>query len=64
MCGCVEEMPIVSEADCTTYSDEVDWRGWQRFQACTNNDLRTRYEEEYPMGELPNLVEECDNKEG
>ncbi|CBJ26856.1 conserved unknown protein [Ectocarpus siliculosus] len=61
MCGCIEEMPQVSEADCTTYDNEPGREG--KFTACTKNDLRTRYEEEYPMGELDNLVGECDNAE-
>ncbi|CAB1102459.1 unnamed protein product [Ectocarpus sp. CCAP 1310/34] len=51
----------VSEADCTTYDNEPGREG--KFTACTKNDLRTRYEEEYPMGELSNLVGECDNAE-
>ncbi len=72
MCGCVEEMPIVSQADCTEYSDELDWTGRNyKFTSCKDtagvgkdNDLRTAYENMFPTGELPNLVEECDNKEG
>ncbi|CAM9859661.1 unnamed protein product [Pylaiella littoralis] len=59
MCGCIEDMPEVSEADCTTYDDEVGREG--KFTACTNNDLLTRYLEEYPAGEMANLVEDCDN---
>ena len=51
MCGCIEEMPIVSEADCTTYDDEVGREG--KFTTCTENDLRTRYREEHPMGDNP-----------
>ncbi|CAM9556356.1 unnamed protein product [Ectocarpus fasciculatus] len=61
MCGCIEEMPVVSEADCTTYDTDPEREG--KFTACTNNDLRTRYEEEYPAGELDNLVGTCDNAE-
>ncbi|CAM9616366.1 unnamed protein product [Scytosiphon promiscuus] len=60
MCACVEDMPQVSEADCTTYNE--DETNDNTYAACTNNDLRTRYEELYPTGELPNLVEECDNE--
>ncbi|CAM9859592.1 unnamed protein product [Pylaiella littoralis] len=60
MCSCIENMPEVSEADCTTYDDEVGREG--KFKACTNNDLRTRYQEVYPTGELANLVEQCDNE--
>eukprot|EP00752_Nemacystus_decipiens_P012631 g11187.t1 len=62
MCGCIEDMPIVSEADCTTYDDEPGREG--KFTACTNNDLRTAFEEEFPGVPVPNLVEECDNEEG
>lgn len=62
MCGCIEDMPEVSEADCTTYDDKPGREG--RFTACTDNDLLTSYQEFHPMGELPNLVEECDNAEG
>lgn len=62
MCSCIEDMPEVSEADCTTYDDEPGREG--KFTACTNNDLRTRFEEEYPGTPVPNLVQECDNAEG
>ena len=62
MCGCIEDMPTVSEADCTTYDDEPGREG--RFKACTNNDLITSFEEHYPGGALDNLVGECDNEEG
>eukprot|EP00903_Cladosiphon_okamuranus_P018127 g16682.t1 len=62
MCGCIEDMPIVSEADCTEYDDEPGRDG--KFKACTNNDLRTAFEEEFPGVPVPNLVEECDNEEG
>eukprot|EP00752_Nemacystus_decipiens_P013910 g12347.t1 len=62
MCGCIEDMPIVSEADCTTYDQEPGREG--KFTACTNNDLRTSFTEFYPELPVPNLVEECDNEEG
>eukprot|EP00903_Cladosiphon_okamuranus_P016615 g15327.t1 len=60
MCGCIEDMPIVSEADCTTYDDEPGREG--KFTACTNNDLYTSFEEHYPGGSLDNLVGDCDNE--
>lgn len=56
MCSCVELMPEVSEADCTAYDGE-------NFTTCTNNDLLTRYYEEYPAGNVTNLVGTCDNKD-
>ncbi|CAM9599361.1 unnamed protein product, partial [Laminaria digitata] len=34
MCECIEKMPVVSRADCTTYSA-------QGLVACEDNDLRT-----------------------
>ena len=55
MCGCIEDMPIVSKADCTTY-DEAG-----KIKACTKNDLRTSFEEHYPGVPVPNLVQKCDN---
>eukprot|EP00752_Nemacystus_decipiens_P012630 g11186.t1 len=61
MCGCIEDMPIVSEADCTTYDDEPGREG--KFTACTDNDLLTSFEEHYPGATLDNLVGDCDNEE-
>ncbi|CAN0451299.1 unnamed protein product [Pylaiella littoralis] len=58
MCGCIEDMPEVSRADCST--PRVERAG--KYKACTNNDLLTAYLEEYPGGELNNLVEQCDNE--
>ena len=59
MCECIEKMPIVSRADCTTYSS-------QGLVACEDNDLRTHYENEMnsPAGNIMfNLVETCDNED-
>ena len=52
-------MPIVTRADCTTYSS-------QGLVACKNNDLRTHYEGEMesPGGELPNLIKNCNKARG
>ncbi|CAB1119358.1 unnamed protein product [Ectocarpus sp. CCAP 1310/34] len=61
MYGCVEEMPVVSEADGTTYDTDPEREG--KFTACTTNDLCTRYAEDYPTGELANLVGTYDNAE-
>lgn len=58
MCGCVKEMPEVSRADYTTYDDD---NALLAFAACTDNDLSTRFQEEYPNIELNNLVDNCDN---
>lgn len=60
MCGCLEVMPIVSHADCTEYNDQPG----RTFAACTPNDLRVRFDEEFPGTSVPNLVGECDNAEG
>ena len=57
MCACIEDMPIVSESQCTQYKDEAEGT----FERCDGNDLRKRYEQEYPNGVLPNLVKDCDN---
>ena len=57
MCECIEKMPIVSRADCTTYSP-------QGLVPCENNDLRTHYYNEMrrPGGSFRfNLVETRDN---
>ena len=59
MCDCIETMPVVSRADCTTYSS-------QGLVACENNDLRTHYYNEMrrPGGDIRfNLVETCDNED-
>ena len=59
MCECIEQMPVVSRADCTTYSS-------QGLVACEDNDLRTHYENEMnsPGGNIIfNLVETCDNED-
>lgn len=59
MCECIEDMAIVSRADCTTYSS-------QGLVACENNDLRTHYENEMnsPGGGINfNLVGTCDNED-
>ena len=59
MCECLEKMPVVSRADCTTYSS-------QGLVACEDNDLRTHYENEMrsPGGRITfNLVETCDNED-
>ena len=59
MCECLERMPVVSRADCTTYSS-------QGLVACEDNDLRTHYENEMnsPGGNIMfNLVEACDNED-
>ena len=52
-------MPIVTRADCTTYSS-------QGLVACKNNDLLTHYNGvmEKPGGELPNLIKNCDKARG
>eukprot|EP00903_Cladosiphon_okamuranus_P015443 g14263.t1 len=57
MCGCIEDMPIVSEADCSYPNPEKEGK----FKACTKNDLRTRFLEVFPDDPVPNLVEDCDN---
>ena len=60
MCDCIENMPVVSRADCTTYSPKG-------LEACEKNDLRTHYYNEMrrPGGNIRfNLVETCDNKKG
>lgn len=57
MCGCIEDMPEVSRADCSVPGDG------DNFDACTNNDLRTRFKEVYPDDMLDNLVGECDDEE-
>lgn len=57
VCECIEKMPVVSRADCTTYSS-------QGLVSCEDNDLRTHYEREMqsPGGELvENLVGTCPN---
>lgn len=63
MCGCIEDMPEVSSADCTRY-DEKD-NVASDFLACFKNDLRLRYYTVFPDGkdgkDLVNLVGECDN---
>lgn len=59
-CNCLEMMPIVSRAGCTTYSS-------QGLVACENNDLRTHYDNDMgrPRGEFTfNLVGACDNVDG
>lgn len=59
MCDCIEKMPVVSRADCTTYSPTG-------LVACEDNDLRTHYDNEMrrPGGKLKtNLVETCDNED-
>ena len=55
MCGCVEDMPEVSRADCSVPSSTTAGA----FDACTNNDLLTRYFEVYPGSSLENPVGEC-----
>eukprot|EP00752_Nemacystus_decipiens_P017068 g15285.t1 len=57
MCGCIEDMPEVSRADCSVPA------GGDNFNTCTNNDLRTRVEEVYPNDMLANLVGTCDDKD-
>ena len=61
-------MPEVSRADCSVpssrwsssyYSSSSSTSG--AFDACTNNDLLTRYVEVYPDGALDNLVGACDD---
>lgn len=57
-CECIEKMPVVSRADCTTYSS-------QGLVACENNDLRTHYDGvmQSPRGNLiDNLVGNCHNE--
>ena len=59
MCGCIQNMPIVSRADCTTYST-------QGLVSCENNDLRTHYDNAMnsPGGNIRfSLVETCDNED-
>lgn len=56
-CECIEKMPKVTRADCTTYSS-------QGLVACENNDLRSHYDNEMnkPGGTLrDNLVGDCDS---
>lgn len=43
MCGCIEGMPEVSQADCTT--NHADKEGYM--DKCTDNDLRTRFGRKY-----------------
>ena len=60
MCDCIENMPVVSRADCTTFSSKG-------LVNCERNDLRTHYYNEMrrPGGNIRfNLVETCDNKKG
>eukprot|EP00752_Nemacystus_decipiens_P015570 g13893.t1 len=58
ICGCLEDMPVVSKADCSRPRDtDPNWG-----KACTKNDLKTRYKELYDNGDdLPNLVWDCEN---
>ena len=60
MCGCIEDMPEVSRADCSVPNDDKEGD----FEACTDNDLRTRFKEVFPDDDvlLTNLVEACDNE--
>ncbi|CBJ49226.1 conserved unknown protein [Ectocarpus siliculosus] len=60
MCGCAEDMPEVSKADCTNYSPTEEDE--DRIRGCDPNDLRTRYDVLYPDGDLDNLVGRCDNQ--
>ncbi|CAN0119715.1 unnamed protein product, partial [Ascophyllum nodosum] len=56
-CGCIETMPVVSRADCTTFSSDG-------LTACQNNDLSSHYKNRLgaPGGDLDfNLVGTCDN---
>ena len=57
MCGCIEDMPEVSRADCSMHRPSREGR----FKACKDNDLRTQYEIVYPDAPLANLVDQCDN---
>eukprot|EP00752_Nemacystus_decipiens_P012856 g11383.t1 len=57
MCGCIEDMPEVSRADCSKHKPNKEGK----FKACKNNDLRTEYEIVYPNAPLDNLVGQCDN---
>lgn len=52
MCGCIEDMPQVSRADCTTREDNLEYHN---FSKCVSNDLRKRYDAVFPNGELSNL---------
>ena len=59
-CGCIEDMPVVSRADCSTYSRDG-------LTACTNNDLRRFYTAGLGSfaGDLSfNLLGTCDNVNG
>lgn len=60
MCGCAEDMPEVSKADCTNYSPTEEDE--DRIRGCDPNDLRTRYDLLYPDEDLDNLVGRCDNQ--
>lgn len=62
MCACIEDMPEVSEADCTEPDPESVHRDLEdRFTACPGNKLRRRFELLYPDEYMPSLVDECDN---
>ena len=57
-CACIEDMPVVSRADCTTFNRDG-------LTACANNDLRSHYRGrmDSPGGDLDfNLVATCDNE--
>lgn len=56
-CGCIEHMPVVSRADCTTFNKDG-------LAACNKNNLRRHYRKrmESPGGTMDfNLVGRCDN---
>lgn len=57
-CTCIEDMPVVSKADCTRLHELVEGM----YQRCPGNNLRRRYELLHPSGGgLDNLVKNCDN---
>ena len=59
-CGCIEDMPVVSRADCSTYSRDG-------LTACKNNDLIRYYNVilgHFNGGLEFNLLGTCDNVNG
>ena len=57
MCGCIEDMPVVSEADCTQPDTDALHRDFEdRFMACDKNNLRRRFNELYGDADVLQLA--------
>lgn len=61
-CGCIEDMPVVSRADCAHLVNDDMEEG--KFLACQGNDLERRYRDLTGEADFPpsiNLVDDCQN---